>query len=198
MRALIFCLLAWPAWVAAQQHEVALTLGRVSSPARNLAAGTLDLKGGTVLQAVYGYRLLGGTAAALYANAGFVSVPLRDIRAVIPASTRDFATLYVTPALTVKFRPGARVSPWITGGAGYALYEQSRERTDGQPNGAPRLIHRGQVMFGGGADVKFLRWLALRGEIRDFYTGSPAFNLPQSGGQHNVAVSGGVVVRFGD
>lgn len=198
MRALIVFLLAWPAWLAGQQHEVAITLGRVSSPARTLTAGTLDLKGGTVLQAVYGYRLVGGRTAALYVNAGFVAVPLREIGTTIPKSTRDFASLYVTPALTVKFLPGGRFTPWITGGGGYALYEQSRERIDGQPNSAPRLIHRGQVMFGGGADVKFVRWLALRGEIRDFYTGSPAFNLPQSGGQHNVAVSGGVVVRFGE
>lgn len=196
MRWLIFLLLAEV--LSAQRHEVALTLGRAASPARTLAAGKLDLQAGNSLQAVYGIPLARAPSASLHLDVGVLSVPLRDIAAAIPQATRDFATLYVTPALRLKFLPSSRVSPWVTGGGGYALYEKSVARTDGQPNSAPRLIHRGQVMFGGGVDLRVFRWLGVRAEVRDFYTGSPAFNILQSGGQHNIVVGGGLVLRFGE
>ncbi len=196
MRWLIFLLLAEV--LSAQRHEVALTLGRAASPARTLAAGKLDLQAGNSLQAVYGIPLARAPSASLHLDVGVLSVPLRDIATAIPQATRDFATLYVTPALRLKFLPSSRVSPWVTGGGGYALYEQSVARTDGQPNSAPRLIHRGQVMFGGGVDLRVFRWLGVRAEVRDFYTGSPAFNILQSGGQHNIVVGGGLVLRFGE
>lgn len=194
----------WPiglllaAALSAQQHELAFTLGRAASPARTLAAGKLELQAGNSLQAVYGMRLARPASTSLYFDVGILSIPLRDIATAIPQATRDFATLYVTPALRFKFLPSSRVSPWVTGGGGYALYEQSVARTDGQPNSAPRLIHRGQMMLGGGVDLRVFRWLGVRGEVRDFYTGSPAFNISQSGGQHNIVVGGGLVLRFGE
>jgi len=196
MRWLIPLLLAGV--LSAQRHEAAFTLGRATSPARTLAAGKLDPQAGNALQAVYGIRVARPAGASLHFDLGVLSVPLRDIATANPQATKDFATLYVTPALRLKFLPSSRISPWVTGGGGYALYEQSVARTDGQPNSAPRLIHRGQVMFGGGVDVRMFRWLAVRGEVRDFYTGSPAFNIPQSGGQHNIVVGGGFVLRFGE
>jgi len=163
-----------------------------------MAAGKLDPQGGNALQAVYGVRLARPASASLYFDVGVLSVPLRNVATVIPQATRDFATLYVTPALRLTFLPSSRYSPWVTGGGGYALYEQSLARTDGQPNSAPRLIHQGQVMFGGGVDLRVFRWLAARAEVRDFYTGSPAFNIQSSGGQHNIVVGGGFVLRFGE
>ena len=60
-------------------------------------------------------------------------------------------------------------------------------------------VYRVTLDFGGGADVKFLRWIGLRGEIRDFYTGSPAYNIPAvTGRQRNVVASGGFVMKWGE
>jgi hypothetical protein len=115
-----------------------------------------------------------------------------------PAATRDFASLYVLPGVRVKFAPGARVSPYAAFGAAYGLFEQSVARIDGGANEAPRFIHRGALAFGGGLDVRVWRFIGARGEIRDFYSGSPAFNLRVSGGGlHNVVVGGGIVLRLG-
>jgi hypothetical protein len=51
--------------------------------------------------------------------------------------------------------------------------------------------------FGGGVDVAVWRWLGLRGEIRDYYSASPTYNLASiRGGQHNVVAGGGIVLRF--
>jgi len=158
----------------------------------------LKLNGGAALQAVYGIRVAGGGNTALYVNAGFVAGPQRAVENGIPTSTRDVASAYITPAFTVKFWPGRQIAPWITGGGGWTLYEHSRERFDGLPNNAERLIHSAHAMFGGGVDIRIWRWITARGEVRDFYSGSPDYNVPVSGRQHNVAVSGGFVLSFGE
>jgi len=55
------------------------------------------------------------------------------------------------------------------------------------------------VALGGGADAKFWRWIGLRAEIRDFYTGSPAYNIPAvTVRQHNVVAGGGFVLKWGE
>jgi len=181
----------------AQKHELAFTVGRVLSSERNSQQGALDLGTGTAVQVNYAYRLIDGGAAALYGEVHFLASPLRDISAGIPTATRDFATLYLTPGLRLKFLPGARVSPYVVVGGGYALYEQSTQTIGNQPNPAARRINRAALDYGGGVDVKVLRFLSLRGEIRDFYTGSPSYNVPfVSGGQHNVVAGGGVVLQL--
>ncbi len=177
-----------------QKHELGLTLGRLTGGSR----GEVDLGGGTALQANYGVRIAGGGAAAFYGEFTLLASPLRDVASPNSLATRDFATLYLTPGLRVKLAPGSSVSPYIAFGGGYALYEQSTHQRNGLPNPAPRHVHRAAFVYGGGVDVRLEPWLALRGEIRDFYTGSPAFNVRVPGRQHNIAVSGGFVLRLGE
>ena len=79
------------------------------------------------------------------------------------------------------------------------MYEQSLLTIGGAPNPAPRYIQRGAFDFGGGVDTKLWRWIGLRGEVRDFYTGAPAYNISGvGGGQHNVVAGGGFVLRWGE
>ena len=46
-------------------------------------------------------------------------------------------------------------------------------------------------------NVRAWKFIGLRAEIRDFYTGSPAYNSAIRGGQHNVVAGGGIVLKFG-
>jgi opacity protein-like surface antigen len=175
------------------KHEIGLTLGRVTSTDRNM----LRLGAGTALQANYGHRLWQADKAAVYAEVHFLGNPQRLVTAPNRTFTRDVATIFLTPGVRVKFRPLDAVSPYVVGGGGYAVFEQSLTRLDGQPNGAPRTINRGVFMFGGGVDVKLWRFVALRAEVRDFYSGSPAYNTPAvTGRQHNVVAGGGFALRF--
>ncbi len=179
------------------KHELGLTLGRLEKGSRGAAPTNLELRSGTALQANYGYRLMGGEKASLYGEVHMLASPLRDVSSTNLTLTRDVASLFVTPGLRLKFAPLARVAPYVAIGGGYALYEQSTSRIDGQPNSAPRSIHRGAISVGGGVDVRFWRFISFRAEIRDFYTGSPAFNSAAiTGGQHNVVAGGGFVLRF--
>jgi hypothetical protein len=85
----------------------------------------------------------------------------------------------------VKFKPASSVSPYAVVGGGYADYEQSTTRIEGQSNSASRELARGAFDFGAGVDVRVWRFVALRGEARDLYTGSPGYNV--------AAISGGPV-----
>jgi DNA-directed RNA polymerase specialized sigma24 family protein len=53
------------------------------------------------------------------------------------------------------------------------------------------------IQFGGGIDVRAIRWLGFRAEVRDVYTGSRNFSIATPAPRvHNVVTSGGLVLRF--
>jgi opacity protein-like surface antigen len=160
-------------------------------------APSVEPGSGVAFQVNYGRRLLSGDRVALYGETNFLASPLRDVSSSTTSATQDFASLYLTPGIRVKFMPASRVSPYVVVGGGYADYEQSRKRIDGTPSSVSRELARGVFDFGAGVDVRVWRFVALRGEARDFYTGSPAYNIAAiSGGQHNVVATGAVVLQW--
>ena len=183
---------------APPRNEIGLTLGGLFSNERNGGATHLGLGSGVAFQANYDYRIFGNDKAALYSEVHLLANPLRDVSSAAPTLTRDIATLFVTPGIRVKFFPTRRIAPYFAVGGGWADYEQSTTTLAGNRNPAPRTINHGAFDYGGGVDFKFWRFVGLRAEIRDFYTGSPSYNAPAlSGGQHNVVAGGGLVLKFG-
>lgn len=186
--------------LVAQEHapknELALQLGALAPHSRSGPA-SLQLGSGVALQANYGRRVIDARKVAVYGELHFLASPLRDVTSDVSMATRDVATLYTTLGVRVKFSPLAGFSPYLAAGGGVGWYEQSASQLDGAPNAAPREAVRGAFNFGGGADLRVWRWLALRGEIRDFYTGSPAYNVATiGGGQHNLVAGAGFVLRW--
>ena len=189
--ALLVVCLCWP--LSAQQQEIGLTLGGLVKQDRT----GLSLGSGVALQANYGYRLIGTKVASIYGEVHLLANPQRLVSSADTSVTRDIATLYITPGVRLKFLPGARMSPYIATGGGYAQYEQSTTLLSGTSNSAPRNVFHGAFDYGAGIDWRGWRRLGFRAEIRDFYTGSPAFNSRLiSGGQHNVVAGGGLVIRI--
>jgi hypothetical protein len=181
----------------AQRHEIGLTLGAISGTERNGNMGSLNFGTGTALQANYGYRFWQNGRIALFSEIHLLANPQRQIESRTATATRDVASLFITPGLRVKFMPKRHFSPYLAVGGGYATFQQSLTTLDALPHGAPRDLHRGVLDFGGGADFRVFKWLAVRAEFRDFYTGSPAFNIATPGGQHNLVAGGGFVLKFG-
>lgn len=194
MKPLLLAGLILPAIAYPQErHEIGLTLGAVTGPDR----GSLKLSRGTALQANYGFRLVGSETAALFLEVHFLANPQRTITSTDTRVTRDVASLYLTPGLRLKFLPQSRIQPYAAIGGGYALYEQSTTVLSGGPNPASRTLGRGALMFGGGVDIPVFRWFGFRAEVRDFYSGNPAFNITVPGaGQHNVILGGGFSLHF--
>jgi hypothetical protein len=184
--------------VVAQRHELGLTLGRLSGPTRASSAGEIQLSSGVGLQANYGYRLLQTRRVALFGEVHFLANGQRTISSNNSAATRDVATLFVTPGVRVAWTDFRRFVPYATVGGGYALYEQSYFRLDGASNEAPRFTHHPAFSYGGGMNVPVWRFIGVRVEARDFYTGNPSFNTVVAGrGQHNVVAGGGFVLSWG-
>jgi len=182
---------------APPRNEVGLTLGGLFSNERNGGAAHLDLGSGVAFQANYGYRIFGNDKAALYGEVHLLANPLREVNSSTQTLTRDVATLFLTPGIRVKFFPTCHIAPYFAVGGGWADYEQSTTTLAGNRNPAPRTVNHGAFDYGGGVDFKFLRFVGLRGEIRDFYTGRPSYNAPAiSGGQHNVVAGGDLVLKF--
>jgi len=184
-----------------EKNELGLLLGAEFVPR---AATTSNQKlsfGRSVAYSVdYAHRLSSGNTALLL-EFPFAAGPSHRVESAQLDAITSLATLFVTPSLRAQFVSHAPASPWLSGGFGYGLYEGSRVLQNGVVN---TQIHRSvaTAQFGGGIDVrtrlKVLFPIGFRGEFRDFYTlGTPSFNVPvQRAEQHNLVVSGGLVVHF--
>ncbi len=183
----------------AQANEVGLLLGGVVTPKRDLQTGTAQaqISTGLTFIATYGRRIVDGDKAALIGEVVFTATPLNEIKSANLTLPRDYSSLFFTPGLKLKFFPRSVLSPYIAAGAGYARFTGSELRLNGQANPGRQSVSTGAFNYGGGIEVRVFKYLALRGEVRDFITGNPSFNAPVSGGiQHNILPAGGFVVRF--
>src|SRR5262245_34224932 len=121
MRRLLLVLLFCCGPAFAEKHEIGLTLGGLFPQDRGTIPNSVRLGGGTALQANYGHRLINGRVA-LYGEVHFLANPQRLVGSGNPVSTRDIATIYVTPGIRVKFAPTRSFSPYLAVGGRYAVY----------------------------------------------------------------------------
>jgi opacity protein-like surface antigen len=107
---------------AAPKNELAFGLGGIPSLSRS-GSPNVNAGSGVAFQVNYGRRFLSGNKWALYGEINFVASPMREISSSVNTATHDFASLYITPGIRVKFRPVSRISPYALVGGGYADYE---------------------------------------------------------------------------
>ena len=128
--------------------------------------------------------------------------PDHRIRNGDPVLATSLATFYVTPGVRVALPNHTQITPWVSTGVGYSLFETSDFLAGGAHN---PTIHTNTTafQFGAGADLRtpihILGFpISARGEFRDFFTLSqPTYFTPVTGSsQHNLTVSGGLFVSF--
>lgn len=184
-----------------KKNELGLLLGaEFVARAATTSNQKLSLGRSVAYSVDYARRLSSGNTA-LFLEFPFAAAPSHTVESTQLNTISSLATLFVTPSLRARFVSHALASPWLSGGFGYGLYEGSRVLQNGVAN---TQIHRSvaTAQFGGGIDVrtrlKVLFPIGFRGEVRDFYTlGNPSFGVPvQRSGQHNLVVSGGLLVHF--
>ncbi|MCI0354418.1 MAG: hypothetical protein L0099_05170 [Acidobacteria bacterium] len=196
-----FVLLFATTFAAAADHknEVGLLLGGIVTQDRNIVPGpgSLNISTGLTFQATYARLLKDTERVGIYFEVPFVATPSTDVASANASVPRNYASLFVTPGVKFKFRPEAKASPFFAVGGGFARFDESSTLVSGGPNLGPRGTTTGVFQFGGGLDVKVFSRISLRGEVRDFYSGRPQFNVSTDGDrQHNVVFSGGFVVHF--
>jgi opacity protein-like surface antigen len=188
------------------KNEVGLTLGATTTPDREVRpqvstgqppVSTARIDRGLTFGATYARRVAGNDAASLHFEVALFATPSTDVNSSFNFIPRNYAALFLTPGLKLKFFPRASVTPYVVAGGGYGRFDESEFRVNDAPNTGERGTNTGVFNYGGGVEVRVFRFLAVRGEVRDFVSGNPKFNAVFSGSrQHNVITSGGLVLRF--
>ena len=190
--------LVFAAPARSQSQELTFSLGGIPRQTRHLQSSgdSVQIAADRSLGINYGHRLAGTTLAALYGEIQFVALPNRPVSAANAVVPQNYASLYLTPGLRVKLFPNSRLSPWAAIGGGYALYQESARLSNGQ-DALNKFLNRGVFEYGGGLDYRLFRFVGLRAEVRDFFSGNPNLNNPlDSSTQHNVVENGGLILRF--
>ena len=184
----------------AQKYEGAFLAGGLKTGEHGFVLprpGFVKTGAGLTYQLNYSQRFFDAKAAALYFEFPLVVTPKRDLKASNVALPGSYSTLFFAPGIKLKLAPGFKWSPYGFAGVGVGRLNASDTQTDGQPNSADRTRVAAAYDFGGGIDVKVFPHLSLRGEVRDFYSGTPKLSVTQlKDRQHNYLISAGLVVRF--
>jgi hypothetical protein len=109
----------------------------------------------------------------------------------------DYKSYFVTPAVRLNLFPSTAVSPWVSFGGGIGHFSENKTLLYGGPNPGGSST-TGVLEDGLGLDVKLWSRFSIRGEFRDFWSGTPKLPLADTGKtrQHNFFVGGGVVWHF--
>lgn len=182
-----------------QENELGLLLGSNSVVQNTPSGATLDFGHGLTFGLTYAHIWPVSKSVSLGLEVPFEAGPSLDVSSSNPSVPRNYAFLFVTPGLRVRFRPEGTVRPWLSVGGGYARFDESSSLVTGLPNVSPRGTNTGAAQFGAGVDirtpVKVLFPVGFRLELRDFYTGQPRLNLTQGGCQNNLLFSGGITLH---
>lgn len=163
-------------------------LGNFKTPERN----EINVGSGVVFAADYAFKV-----GPIWIEIPFAAATNQELKSTNLNVPRDYASLFLTPGIRYRFASASRVSPFVFAGAGLAWFQQATTLQDARPNPGERNTYTPAFDFGGGVDIRIWKFINLRGEIRDFVSGNPAFGINVSGStQHNVLLSGGLGLRF--
>jgi opacity protein-like surface antigen len=201
--ALLLLVFAFAPAVFAQEHELALLIGRLKPSDRSLQLNPLPavdaaFSGAATYQINYANRIVNGEVASMHFELAVTAAPRTGVKSDNFLLPRTYNTLIFTPGLKLKVLPGGGLSPYLVGGVGLGRFSQSDTNIDGTPNISTDRSNTNFVFnFGGGVDLNVLGPLSIRGEVRDFMTGTPNFSTPfLNDRQHNLFVGLGIVIRI--
>ena len=194
---------------AQQENEVGLVIGATTSPALGLASGSsvttppqnLTFGSSLALGAEYDRRLNSGSTA-VYVGVDFLASPLDVKLNQPPAGTSpEFAYIFLTPHVRVKFHADGALKPWLSFGGGYARLTPFGQTSSTTAVDLKGTHNTGSLEFGGGLDTApivhvFRIPIGFRLEVRDFYSGTPNFNAKLDGRLNSVAYTGGLLLKF--
>ena len=105
----------------------------------------------------------------------------------------NYRSFFFTPGLKLRFgAPLVPVAPYVVAGAGFAHYNVPDAAIFGNNSS-----NKAAFEVGAGVDMKVAPFFSIRGEVRDFISGTPDIAaITQSGKQHNVVPQVGLVFRF--
>jgi hypothetical protein len=152
---------------------------------------------GLTFEVNYARRFFGTPVYALSGEVPVVFNLDEDLNSGDNVVPQDYKQIFVTPSARLNLFPGTAVSPWVSFGGGFGHFGENKTLLYGGPN--PGSSSTSGVIQGGfGLDVRVLGRFSIRGQVRDFWSGTPNLPLADTGKsrQHNYFVGGGVVWHF--
>ena len=183
---------------AAQSHELGFVGGGKFTPSGTSPTGQTKVNSSFGFEVSYANQLISGRVADLELEVPIVAVPNSRLNATTNSvfTAKSYSSLYFLPGLRVRLGTHAPLSPWAAAGVGLVHFSPSSTNLGGGPSGANSSTKAG-FDVGGGVDVRFGKSpLALRGEIRELYTGVPNLAVPKLSMHNNFLAGGGIVLRF--
>lgn len=182
---LVLVTLIFSAIASAQSNELAIQAGGYFPVNSQTGAGDALAVGGSFAHRIAGVPLL----------SAYVEIPVfatfnstSSAYQTIDGSPR-YSTLFVTPGLKLKFASEFPISPYLLAGGGVVHFSKSHVSTDDSS-------YSGTFDVGGGLDWKIFPLFSARGEVRDFYSGSPNIVSGFDQRQHQLIATVGLVFRF--
>jgi hypothetical protein len=182
----------------AQAHELAITAGGNFPSNDQHNPGNSFAVGGQ-----YDGRIFHVPLVALYLDVPLVvatkssfrepSTILCPINVPNCSLSNSYRSFFFTPGLKVRFgAPLVPIAPYVVAGVGFAHYNVNNSTFIGNDSST-----KAAWSIGGGLDMKIAPFFSIRGEVRDFISGTPDIAaITQSGHQHNVVPQVGLVFRF--
>lgn len=143
----------------------------------------------------YGRRIVDAGFASMTVEVPFVHDPTAELNFATNIVPKSFSAYYLAPSLRINLAPHFAFSPWISGGGGFAHFSPSSTLVFGGPSGA-KSTTTSAIQLGVGLDIHLIGPIKLRGEVRDFYTGEPDFNVKPQKHMHNYYAGAAVVWTF--
>jgi hypothetical protein len=179
---------------AQARFDVGLVLGSTKASDEGTV---LQFDRATTYQATFAWKVWESSLVAVAVEVPFIASPAFDVTTAGKSLPKEYASLYLTPGIRVTVGARGPVSLFGAAGAGYTRYSESKLRQDGAPNPGQQDTNTDAIQFGGGVNVRGIRWLGFRAEVRDLYTGARNFSLATPHSRvHNVVASGGLVLHF--
>lgn len=170
----------------AQKNDLGVTFGGYFTADNPLSAGTAFAIEGSYARQIFAVPALQFSVELPVAGSFNSFVP----SSLIPVIGNSYTALFVTPGVRARLAPSFFLSPYFAVGAGLAHFNNSLT------GGGSSSNNSFAADFGGGIDLKIFPHVSLRGEVRDFYSGSPGLNPLFLQRQNNLVVTGGLGIRF--
>jgi hypothetical protein len=186
----------------AQSNELTGIIGRTfisdqGVKGTNLVDNNVHFGEGLTFEINYGRHIWGeGFTRVTFEVPAVINMD-EDLNFAANSVPSSYQSYFVTPSLRANVFATTAISPWISAGGGFGHFRPADHLEFGGSSGA-KSSTTGVMQIGIGLDVRLKSRFTLRGEARDFWSGTPDILVDTGKSrQHNYLVGGGVVWRFG-
>ena len=196
MRFLVVALWSCAAWAQGriQNFDIFISAGPAWNKSHAISGTNVTLADswGYSSETDYGYQVARASAASLWIDYSMV-FPDPGLKANVPVSSSGKSGFAATLGLRFMVPVNSRLSFYAVSGGGVGSFWYPAVTGAANPSVFTNSTTHGVFVFGGGADVRLLRWFSLRMEVRDLVTGK---ELSGAAGRHHVLPLFGVAFHF--